>query len=183
MRTPREIRATVTLAVAVAALATVPMAASAAAPHIDRVRCYDDCLSETTVLPGGRVEISGEHFADDMRAVFPITGEGGGVGTHTTKTRLTSKRTLIARVPDRGRSGKLYVLRGNSRSNFAGVRIGSERAAGELPHTAFDENGMWIWYVSKSGGGDPGSIVARARAHAVGPVYVKSGDDRHFWSQ
>ncbi|MFL5782184.1 MAG: peptidoglycan-binding protein [Thermoleophilaceae bacterium] len=181
MRTPREIRAIVTLALTAAALAAVP--AYASAPHIDRVRCYDDCLSGTTVLPGGRVEITGEHFAEDMHAVFPITGAGGGVGTHTTKTRLTTGRTLIARVPDRGRSGKLYVLRGSSRSNFAGVRVGTERAAGELPHTPFDDDGMWIWYVSKSSGGDTDSIIAKARAHDIGTVYVKSGDDRHYWSQ
>jgi hypothetical protein len=52
------------------------------------------------------------------------------------------------------------------------------------PHrTPFDRNGMWIWYVSKSSGGDRDTIVAKARAHDVGTVYVKSGDDRHFWSQ
>src|SRR3954466_12697581 len=100
MRISREIRATVTLAVTVAALLAVP--ASAAAPHIDRVRCYDDCLSGTTVVPGGRGEIVGDHFARGMNAVFPITGSGGGVGARSARTRLTSHGTLIARVPGNG---------------------------------------------------------------------------------
>src|SRR4051794_2300131 len=55
--------------------------------------------------------------------------------------------------------------------------------AGAPPSGAFDRNGMWIWYVSKSSGGDPDAIVERARRHGVGTVYIKSGDDRNYWSQ
>jgi hypothetical protein len=181
MRTPRDIRATATLAVALAAVFAVP--AAAAAPHIERVRCYDDCLSDTTVLPGGRVEIVGDHFATGMRAVFPITGVGGGVGTRSAKTRLTRRDSLIARVPGNGRSGKLYVLRGGAHSNYSKVRVGTERAAGDPPSTPFDGDGMWIWYVSKSSGGSPDAIVEKARRHGIGTVYVKSGDGTDYWSQ
>ena len=42
---------------------------------------------------------------------------------------------------------------------------------------------MWIWYVSRSGGGNPGSIIAMAHRHAVGTVIIKSGDGSGYWSQ
>jgi hypothetical protein len=49
--------------------------------------------------------------------------------------------------------------------------------------TAFDEDGMWIWYVNDSSGGSPSAIAERAREHGVGTVFVKSGDGRSYWSQ
>jgi Putative peptidoglycan binding domain len=42
---------------------------------------------------------------------------------------------------------------------------------------------MWIWYVSRSAGGNLSSIVAMAHRHAVGTVMVKSGDGSKYWSQ
>src|SRR5207245_2506741 len=49
--------------------------------------------------------------------------------------------------------------------------------------TAFDGNGMWIWYVSKSSGGDPNAIIAQAQAHGITTIFVKSGDGTNAWSQ
>ncbi|HKP89142.1 MAG TPA: peptidoglycan-binding domain-containing protein [Thermoleophilaceae bacterium] len=49
--------------------------------------------------------------------------------------------------------------------------------------TAFDENGMWIWYVNDSSGGSPSAIADRARRYGVGTVFVKSGDGPRYWSQ
>ncbi|MBS1868267.1 MAG: peptidoglycan-binding protein [Actinobacteria bacterium] len=42
---------------------------------------------------------------------------------------------------------------------------------------------MWIWYLSKSEGGDPAAIAAQAQAHGVGTVFVKSADGTSVWSQ
>ena len=47
----------------------------------------------------------------------------------------------------------------------------------------FERQGMWIWYVSRSEGGSLGRIVARARRHGVGTVYVKAGDATDGWGQ
>ncbi len=47
----------------------------------------------------------------------------------------------------------------------------------------FERQGMWIWYVSRSEGGSLGRIVARARRHGVGTVYVKAGDATDVWGQ
>ncbi len=53
-------------------------------------------------------------------------------------------------------------------------------AAGEAP---FDRQGMWIWYVSASDGGNVSQIVARADRYGIGTVYVKAGDGGGAWSQ
>jgi hypothetical protein len=42
---------------------------------------------------------------------------------------------------------------------------------------------MWIWYVSRSDGGDPATIVQTARAYGIGTLMIKSGDGATMWSQ
>lgn len=49
--------------------------------------------------------------------------------------------------------------------------------------SAFDAQGMWIWYVGRSHGGSVGKIIARARRSRIGAVYVKSGDATDYWNQ
>ena len=49
--------------------------------------------------------------------------------------------------------------------------------------TPFDRQGMWIWYVERSEGGNIGRIVARADRSGIGTLYVKAGDGGHYWSQ
>jgi peptidoglycan hydrolase-like protein with peptidoglycan-binding domain len=74
---------------------------------------------------------------------------------------------------------------------LGGLVAASARAAPQSPPppapqasgAAFDQNGMWIWYVAKAGGGDPGRIAARAKAHGIGTVFIKAGDGTGSWSQ
>jgi hypothetical protein len=42
---------------------------------------------------------------------------------------------------------------------------------------------MWIWYVSRSDGGNVAAIVARARAAGVLNLYIKAADGANVWSQ
>ena len=43
---------------------------------------------------------------------------------------------------------------------------------------------MWIWYVSKSNGGDVAAIVAQAHAAGVTTLFIKSSDgSSNYWSQ
>src|SRR3954453_8361145 len=49
--------------------------------------------------------------------------------------------------------------------------------------SAFEGNGMWIWYVSQSSGGNVDKIAARARKAGIGTVFVKSSDGAGVWSQ
>jgi len=56
-------------------------------------------------------------------------------------------------------------------------------AGATLGNTAFDRQGMWVWYVSHSEGGSVAAIIARAKADGIGTVYVKAGDGGGRWSQ
>ena len=47
----------------------------------------------------------------------------------------------------------------------------------------FDGSGMWIWITSRSSGGSPAAIGAKARRYGVRAVYVKSSDGTNMWSQ
>jgi hypothetical protein len=60
---------------------------------------------------------------------------------------------------------------------------GQVETGGNVSNTAFDRQGMWVWYVSHSEGGSVGAIIARAKANDIGTVYVKAGDGGGAWSQ
>lgn len=60
---------------------------------------------------------------------------------------------------------------------------GQVESGGNISNTAFDRQGMWVWYVSRSEGGSIAAILARARRNDVGTVYVKAGDGGGSWSQ
>ena len=68
----------------------------------------------------------------------------------------------------------------HAQSSEGGVEPHTELPPGD---TGFDRAGMWIWYTSRSHGGDPARIAARARRSGIGTVYVKSGDAADTWSQ
>ncbi|MEZ5076672.1 MAG: peptidoglycan-binding domain-containing protein [Solirubrobacterales bacterium] len=58
-----------------------------------------------------------------------------------------------------------------------------DAAGPPVGNTPFDRQGMWIWYVSRSEGGSVPALVARAKRHGIGTVYVKSGDGAGVWNQ
>ena len=60
---------------------------------------------------------------------------------------------------------------------------GSTETGANLGNTAFDRQGMWVWYVSHSEGGSISAIVARAKRNDIGTVYVKAADGGGAWSQ
>jgi hypothetical protein len=60
---------------------------------------------------------------------------------------------------------------------------GEVEGGGNLSNTAFDRQGMWVWYVSHSEGGSVPTIVARAKRNDIGTVYVKAGDGGTYWGQ
>ena len=55
--------------------------------------------------------------------------------------------------------------------------------AGAVASDPLAGRGMWIWYLSASNHGRPGSIVASARRYGISTVIIKSGDGTTFWSQ
>jgi hypothetical protein len=55
--------------------------------------------------------------------------------------------------------------------------------SGTANASAFDAQGMWIWYISRSNGGSVPQIIARAHRAHLGTVYVKAGDGSTGWRQ
>ncbi len=66
---------------------------------------------------------------------------------------------------------------------LAGADTGGPPGSGTANASAFDAQGMWIWYISRSNGGNVPAIIARAHRSKVGTVYVKAGDGSTAWSQ
>jgi hypothetical protein len=193
---PVAIRARVLFAALVLALAVVPAAqARRLAPHVSWAKCYRACTDKRTVAPGGAVKLAGRRLSAKGRVMFPVRRTGGARAMRSMKPKSASSSRLVVAVPQNARSGRLYVRAPHGlRSNLTGtIRVR------KLPHTtstspsppvvqtpsgtAFDGNGMWIWYVNKANGGDTGAIVAQAQAHGISTVFVKSGDGTSFWSQ
>jgi peptidoglycan hydrolase-like protein with peptidoglycan-binding domain len=56
-------------------------------------------------------------------------------------------------------------------------------APGPAAASPFDGRGMWIWYVSRTEGGNPSAIAARARSAGIKTLFIKSGDGGSYWSQ
>ena len=42
---------------------------------------------------------------------------------------------------------------------------------------------MWIWYVSRSNGGDLNRIARKAHRKGIETLYIKSSDGSNSWSQ
>lgn len=47
----------------------------------------------------------------------------------------------------------------------------------------YARQGMWIWYIDSSNGGDLRSIIKQARQSRVKTLYIKSGDGTNVWRQ
>jgi hypothetical protein len=91
----------------------------------------------------------------------------------------TKAGTVSVRVTDRaGRRSRVIRL--------VVLPVAPARApaagSGPLP-AAFRGDGMWIWQLSRSGGGDPAAIGAQARAAGIETVFVKSSDGTTPWPQ
>ena len=61
--------------------------------------------------------------------------------------------------------------------------FGEPAPDGSRRRRPFDRQGMWIWYVVASEGGNLPRIIAKARRSDIGTLYIKSGDGGDIWSQ
>jgi len=180
-------------AVAAAGLLAAPSASAASrAPAVTQVKCLRACVGAKTVAPGGLVRLRGDRFSRGMRAAFKVRGGG----RHSFPTGVKSRRLARVTVPKDAVAGPFYVRdRAGRRSNaIRPLRIAApslDPAPKPTPSTApatasgsaFDGNGMWIWYVSRVGGGDPQAIIDQAKEHGISTVFVKSADGTTAWSQ
>jgi hypothetical protein len=100
------------------------------------------------------------------------------------------KVTTSAPAPRRWRAfaialiaiGALWALASPAFASSGGKGTGGNGTGGNAK-TPFDSQGMWIWYVSRSHGGNLSRIIARARRSDIGTLYIKSGDSSDTWDQ
>jgi Putative peptidoglycan binding domain len=57
------------------------------------------------------------------------------------------------------------------------------RRHGPVAIYPFNGRGMWIWYVSQSGGGSLSSIIATAHRYGITTLTIKAGDGSAPWTQ
>jgi hypothetical protein len=177
-------------------LALVGVAANAGArtpaPRLTGVRCVPAttvaCRRAVRVTTGRQVQLRGRGLASGMRVTFRWPR-----GALATKLRRGGAG-WTARVPAGTAAGRVGVSvrdragRRSNRRNIIVIAPPVPRApsaftpAGTLPE-AMRGDGMWIWQLPKSDGGDLDAIAARARAAGIRTVYVKSSDAASNWEQ
>ncbi len=128
---------------------------------------------------GRQLQLSGKRLYKGMRVSFRWTR--GALATKLDRTRVG----YVARVPAGTRAGTVNVTisdRAGRRSKAFRITVtapprigGPAPAPGALPEI-FRGNGMWIWELSRSAGGDPAANAARARASGIATVFVKTSD-------
>ncbi|HET6448792.1 MAG TPA: peptidoglycan-binding domain-containing protein [Conexibacter sp.] len=163
-------------------------------PRIVFIRCSSDpypCASHKVMTRTGKMLVGAGGMSRHAKVVFPVRSRAGGrIGLRAVGGRFRTSTRVLVRVPGDAISGPIRVV--NPRRKFSNaVRIHvrdppPRRPTGGSPApgpSAFDGSGMWIWYLSKSEGGDPAAIAAQAFAHGVNTVFVKSADGTGAWSQ
>ena len=173
-----------TLAIAallVAALAPTASQARTPPPKLTGLRCVPAtravCHPRPQVMIGKQVQLRGTGFKAGMRVSFRWSK-----GALATKLRR-SPTGWVARVPPGTKAGTISVRvtdRAGRRSRVIRLIVlpvpaTAPAPGGPLP-APFAGNGMWIWQLPKSEGGDVNAIAARARAAGISTVFVKSSD-------
>ena len=185
--------------------------AKAASPHVLSVRITSvSCVPAVhcsanphQVSTHGTLLLKGIGLKSGMVLAFP----------HSTNARISrfqaapvghlrqTSAGLMATVPDAAHSGHIMVLLGSGRytSSYGPISVythalhpppapkvpaAAPATAVAASGTAFEGQGMWIWYVDKSSGGSVASIVAQAHAADVTTLFIKSSDGpSNYWSQ
>lgn len=146
----------------------------------------------------GTLLIAGRGITAGLTVAFPSKPKARisslSPGSHLRKT----PGGLEVTVPKTAHSGNIMVLLSHGRHSSSYGPIGIVRyalhppaprvsvapVAGATGASAFEGQGMWIWYVSQSDGGNLAAIAAQAHAAAVSTVFVKSSDgSTNYWSQ
>jgi peptidoglycan hydrolase-like protein with peptidoglycan-binding domain len=105
---------------------------------------------------------------------------------------------LLVTVPKNAHSGHVMILLSAKRytSSFGPIYVYNHALHPPVPKdpppvtssavsgSAFEGQGMWIWYLSKSDGGSIAAVAAQAHAADVTTLFVKSSDgSTNYWSQ
>jgi hypothetical protein len=188
MRRPAAVLALLACLLVAAAPA---QAASSRAPKLSKIRCVPvkaaSCRAAVAVRIGKQVQLSGSRLQAGMRVTFRWTK-----GAIATKLHHGAAG-WVARVPPGVRPGSVRVYardKAGRTSNIIKITVLPEpkpvtqpaRTDGTLP-AALRGDGMWIWQLEKSDGGNLDAIAARAAAAHLSTVFVKAGDGTTAWDQ
>ncbi|HEY2215965.1 MAG TPA: hypothetical protein VGH21_00620, partial [Solirubrobacteraceae bacterium] len=146
----------------------------------------------------GTLLIAGKGLGAGSTIAFPHTPGGRIVRSSPAAHLRKTSAGLLLTVPSNAHSGHIMALLSHERhsSSYGPIYIYKHAlhppvtpkplpaTVGAVSGSAFDGQGMWIWYVSKSNGGNVASIVAQAHAAGVTTVFIKSSDgSSNYWSQ
>jgi peptidoglycan hydrolase-like protein with peptidoglycan-binding domain len=179
----------------------------ASSPHVTTVRITSVNCSPATRCSGnphqvsvhGTLLIDGKGLAAGSTIAFPRTPGGRIVRNSPVSHLRKTSAGLLLTVPKTAHSGHIMVLLSRARhsSSYGPIYVYNHAlhppkpvatpapaAVGAVSGSPFDGQGMWIWYVSKSNGGNVASIVAQAHAAGVTTLFIKSSDgSSNYWSQ
>jgi hypothetical protein len=180
-----------------------------ATPHARRIVTLSDArcapAANCTTNPHevtlhGYLVLSGRGLEKGLIVAFPHS-RNAAIASNSPLTRIyQSPYGPAVKVPIRAHSGRIEVMIGGGRRSNPSKPItvvpyalhpptpkappAPVPAAPAASGTAFEGQGMWIWYVSKSAAGSLPAIVAQAHAAGVTTVFVKSSDgSSNYWSQ
>jgi hypothetical protein len=153
----------------------------------------------------GALLISGKGLAAGMAVAFPHSPGAriSSVSPYAHLHKPPKAAGLEVTVPKNAHSGHIMVLLSHSRysSSYGPIYVynhalhppapktpppaAAPSAVGAAPTaSAFEGQGMWIWYMSHSNGGSVAAIVAQAHAAGMTTLFVKSSDgSSNYWSQ
>ncbi len=158
----------------------------------------------------GRLLLKGQGLRSGMLIAFPQTSGGPITSRSPTGHLHATDLGLVVDVPTSAHSGSIVALmpHGRHSGSFGPVTVVNHTlhppvkpkpkpaaatkaapatttaaSATQANGSAFEGDGMWIWYLSKSDGGDLAAIVAQAKAAGIGTLYIKSSDGTNYWTQ
>ncbi len=158
---------------------------------------------EHEVSTHGTLLLQGKGLKSGQAVAFPHSWNARIASNSPSAHLHSSTLGLVVTVPGSAHSGQIAVLLGRDRrSNLYGpIKVVTHAlhppappkpAPAPVPSgvastangTALAGQGMWIWYLSASNGGNLGSIAAQAKAAGVGTLLIKSSDgSTNYWSQ
>jgi hypothetical protein len=175
-------------------------------PHVLTVRITSvSCVPKTKcsgnphqVSTHGTLLIAGKGLGPGSTIAFPSKPGARIARTSPAAHLRKTSAGLLLTVPSDAHSGHIMALLSHERhsSSYGPIYVYKHAlhppvrakplpaTVGAVSGSAFDGQGMWIWYVSKSNGGNVASIVAQAHAAGVTTVFIKSSDgSSNYWSQ
>jgi hypothetical protein len=169
-----------------------PAAARTPVPKLTGARCVPAtavaCKAGVAIRIGRQVQLRGAGLKAGLRVSFRWSR--GALATQLHR----GAAGWVVRVPAGVKPGTISVSvrdRAGRRSNVVRVKVLPEPKPVRAPATtgtggtpeAFRGNGMWIWHLEKSEGGDLDRIAARAAAAQVSTVFIKAADGATPWPQ